>query len=192
LKDITKFLEQERDYIVELWSNPKLMEISRIEAFARKILNGLETGGILAFFGNGGSAAEANHLAAEFVGKCVIDHLPLRAMSFASNNSILTAIANDYGTSETFARQSLALLNENSIAVGLSTSGTSTNVLKGLKAAKSRGAYTVLWTSSKVTEESEFIDEVWRVDSRSTPRIQEVHLLWGHLVAETIEHLISA
>ena len=191
MKKNLSFLEDEKKLIMELWSNPELIEINKIESFARRTLSGFEKGGTLAFFGNGGSASEANHLAAEFVGKCVIDHSPLRAVSFASNDSILTSIMNDYGSDEVFSRQALALLDDKSIAVGLSTSGSSLNVLKGLEAAKSLGAFTALWTSSKMKEQLGFVDEVWKVDSTSTPRIQEVHLIWGHLVAETIEHLIS-
>jgi D-sedoheptulose 7-phosphate isomerase len=184
-------LEKEKEAIMGLWHSPKLVEVRKIETLSRRILSSFEKGGSLAFFGNGGSAAEANHLAAEFVGKCVINHVPLPAVSFSANTSILTAIANDYGENEVFARQVLAHLGKDSIVVGLSTSGSSKNVLHGLQAAKTLGVYTVLWTSARLRNDLAFVDEIWKVESESTPRIQEVHLLWGHLLAETVEQIIA-
>lgn len=190
MKEVLNFLEQEKKAIHQLWLSSNLINPEKIEGLARKILNCLDADGILAFMGNGGSAAEANHLAAEFVGRCVLDHPPLRAISLADNNSILTAIINDYGADEVFARQVRSIINKSSVVVALSTSGTSPNVIKGLREAKSLGAYTVLWTSSKLKENFSFVDEIWKVESDSTPRAQEVHLLWGHLIAETLEHII--
>ena len=184
------FLLQESKKIVELWSKAETLELDAIEKLAERVKSTFQSNGILAFAGNGGSAAEANHLAAEFIGRCVVDHRPLRAISLSENNSILTALVNDYGADQLFARQVEALLNPESILIGLSTSGTSPNVLAGLAKAKQLGAYTIMWTGAKQKENLSYVDEIWRVPSLSTPRIQEVHLAWGHLLAEVIEQTL--
>ncbi len=139
----------------------------------------------IAFVGNGGSAAEASHIAAEFVGKCVNNHAPLPAISLNDSQSIITAVGNDFGFHEIFARQALALLNEGDVLVALSTSGTSKNILKALSAAKSNGVFTVLWSGECSTPAD--VDLHMKVPSKSTPRIQEIHLMWGHLIAEIVE-----
>jgi len=184
------FLLQESKKILELWSKAETLELDAIEKLAERVKSTFKSNGILAFAGNGGSAAEANHLAAEFIGRCVVDHRPLRALSLSENNSILTALVNDYGADQLFARQVEALLNPESILIGLSTSGTSPNVLAGLAKAKELGAYTIMWTGAKQKENLSYVDEIWRVPSLSTPRIQEVHLAWGHLLAEVIEQTL--
>ena len=180
-------LEKQVIEIRKLWNDSETFKIGEIVLLAKKVKKCFDSGGTLAFAGNGGSAAEANHLAAEFVGRCVVDHTPMKSLSFSSNNSVITAIVNDYGAEKIFSRQAEAFLNPESILIGLSTSGKSRNVLEGLKTAKEIGAHTILWTSKLQTEKLNFVDEIWKVDSLITPRIQEVHLLWGHLLSEKVE-----
>ena len=138
--------------------------------------------------GNGGSAAEATHLAAEFVSKCCIDHEPWPAMALNDSISAITAIGNDYGFEEIFSRQIKAFANSQSVVIGLSTSGKSNNVLQGLRAARSMGAFTSLWTSQLCPDASiMLVDNKLIAPTISTPRAQELHLLWGHAMAEIIE-----
>jgi D-sedoheptulose 7-phosphate isomerase len=164
-------------------------DFSRISTLSSKIIQCLDKGGILAFLGNGGSAAEANHLAAEFTGKCRLEHKPLRSISLSENTSSLTAISNDYGNEFIFSRQVEALMDSKGILIAMSTSGSSKNILAALNTARNLGVYTVLWTGQKFREESDLqiADEVWVASIASTPRVQEIHLMWGHLVAECVE-----
>ena len=162
--------------IRNLWNDSDTFKVGEIISLAKRIKKCFDCGGTLAFAGNGGSAAEANHLAAEFVGRCVVDHIPMKSLSFSSNNSVITAIVNDYGAEKIFSRQAEAFLNSDSILIGLSTSGKSRNVLEGLKTAKDIGAHTVFWTSKLQTEKLNFIDEVWKVDSSITPQIGRAHV----------------
>ncbi len=142
----------------------------------------------IAFFGNGGSAAEATHIAAEFTGHCVIDHQPHFAISLNDSNSAITAITNDYGFEEIFRRQIYAMRNSLGVAFGLSTSGQSKNVISGLKEAKKQNMVTVLMTGINAKNlDLPFVDYKLCVESDVTPRIQEVHLAWGHTLAELIE-----
>ena len=165
---------------------------SSISDLSKKVMVALDEGGTLAFLGNGGSAAEANHLAAEFTGKCVLNHKPLRSISLSSNTSSITAIANDYGNEFIFSRQVEALLNSRSILIAMSTSGKSINVLKALFVAQKLNIHTVLWTGREFRAENgkKIADEVWIAPSNSTPRVQEIHLIWGHLLAESVEKLV--
>lgn len=190
--DLAKYLSSTEKELHSIWSRRENLKLAEIEQLAERIQKCFSMGGVLAFMGNGGSAAEANHLAAEFVGKCVIDHPPLRAISLTSNDSILTAISNDYSKDEIFSRQVEAFLNSDSIIIGMSTSGKSTNVLKALNTASLLGAHTVLWTGKNESTMPSFIAETWNVTSSITPRIQEVHLFWGHLLAEIVEREISS
>lgn len=181
------YLKNQVVEISKIWSKKDSFEIPRLKLLAKRVFDVFEKGGTLAFAGNGGSAAEANHLAAEFVGKCVLNHKALKSISLSTNTSVLTAIMNDYGADQVFSRQVEALLDSSSIFIGLSTSGKSPNILRGLKRAREIGAYTILWSGSALTEELEFVHEIWRVNSTYTPRIQEIHLVWGHLLAELVE-----
>ena len=141
--------------------------------------------GKIAFLGNGGSAAEAMHIAAEFTGKCVVDHRPLPVMCLNESQSALTAIANDYGIDFMFSRMVEAFLNPGDLLVCLSTSGRSKNVLKAIHSAKERGVSVILWMGDFESPDEKV--DVWKVPSTSTPRVQEIHLMWGHLLAEIVE-----
>jgi D-sedoheptulose 7-phosphate isomerase len=139
----------------------------------------------IAFIGNGGSAAEAMHLAAEFTGKCVNDHPPLHAICLNQSISSITAIANDYGFENIYSRLVEAELNSGDVLIALSTSGRSENILRALNVAVNKGVKCYLWTGENDISIASV--NIWKVPSRETPRIQEIHLIWGHVVAELVE-----
>jgi len=163
---------------------------SKLLTIANQIITSFVSKKGIAFFGNGGSAAEAMHLAAEFTGKCVRDHEPWFAISLGDSQSALTAITNDFGSEYVFARPIEAMKSNLGLVVGLSTSGKSKNVLEGLKKAKNLGMVTVLMTGNSIDYlELPYVDYMLNVESSLTPRIQEVHLLWGHTLAELVEEI---
>jgi D-sedoheptulose 7-phosphate isomerase len=139
------------------------------------------------FFGNGGSAADAQHLAAELVGKYYYDRPPLPSLALATNTSCVTAIGNDYGYDLTFARQIQAHGRAGDVAIGLSTSGNSPNVVAGLRVAQEMGMITAGLTGARMSKMAEFSTFLIRIPSDETPRIQEGHMLIGHVICEIIE-----
>jgi D-sedoheptulose 7-phosphate isomerase len=153
----------------------------------QRLIETYRAGGASLWFGNGGSAADAQHLAAEFVGRFYLDRAPLRATALTVNTSTLTAIGNDYGFELVFARQVDALARPGDIAVGLSTSGNSANVVAGLRAAKRLGMVTVGLTGQGGGAVGEVADYCIRVPSTDTPRIQEAHIMIGHIWAQMVE-----
>lgn len=162
------------------------IDFDSIETFGNRVVTLLRKGSRLAFLGNGGSAAEAMHFAAEFVSKCSIDHPPLSAVCLNTSQSIITAVANDYGFEFVFERAVRAELRSGDMMIALSTSGRSKNILSAIRAAVEIGVEVVLWTGNNQIEGLEGV-EVWNCDLNSTPRIQEMHLIWGHLLAEYVE-----
>ncbi len=140
----------------------------------------------IAFCGNGGSASEASHLAAEFLGKCVIPHDPLPALSLNDSPAVLSAIANDFGFENVFSRQVAGHLKKGDLLIALSTSGKSKNVLGALETAKRLGVRNLLWTGAECNDIPGV--EIWRSQHKLTPRIQESHLMWGHLLVEIFEN----
>lgn len=186
--DMEKFVDIRISQIRELTFNEASIPKNRIVDLSRLLIETFESGNKLALIGNGGSAAEAIHIAAEFTGKCVVDHKPLPVMCLNESQSSITAIANDYGLEHIFSRQILAHLKKGDVLIALSTSGRSPNILRGMEAAVQIGVKVLLWTGdSKISMESV---DVWNVPSNSTPRVQEIHLSWGHIIAETVESFI--
>ena len=147
-----------------------------------------EAGNKIFFFGNGGSAADAQHIAAEFVNRYIMDRPPLPAISLATDTSILTSISNDMAFNEIFSRQLKALGKDGDVAVGITTSGNSPNVLKAFEAAKELGMKTIALTGNDGGALGKIADIALVVSSNSTPRIQETHILVGHLLCEMVEH----
>ena len=151
----------------------------------------LRAGGKLLFFGNGGSAADAQHLAAEFVGRFVRERAGLPAIALTTDSSILTAVGNDYGFDQIFARQVQALGRPNDVAIAISTSGNSPNIIEGVKAAR-KGYLKTIGLSGKdgglLTTEA---DVVITIASTSTARIQECHITIGHLFCELTEEALA-
>lgn len=144
------------------------------------------------FFGNGGSAADAQHLAAEFLGRYLRERDPLPAVALNTNTSAVTAIGNDYGYEHTFSRQLKALAARGDVAVGISTSGNSQNVLEALICARNLGLFTIGLTGAKGGKMRNVCEVLIAVPSDDTPRIQECHILAGHALCDAVEGAVVA
>lgn len=160
---------------------------SAIERAARAIVACLQSGGKLLFFGNGGSAADAQHLAAEFVGRFVKERQALPAIALTTDSSILTAIGNDYGFERAFSRQVEALGRKGDVAIGISTSGDSPNVLLAIKAARENGLITIGLAGKTGGQLGRCCDIPIVVPGQNTARIQECHIAIGHILCELAE-----
>ncbi len=158
-----------------------------IEDLAKRIVASIETGGKVLFFGNGGSAADAQHLAAEFVVRYRQNRRALPAIALTTDTSILTAGANDFGYESIFARQVEALANQGDVVIGITTSGSSANVVNGLQAAKDKGCIVVAFVGEKGGKATELSDLAFLAPSIITARVQECHMLAGHIVCELVE-----
>ncbi len=158
---------------------------------ARVITTALKKGRKVVFFGNGGSAADAQHISAELVGKFKRARPALRASALTTNTSILTAIGNDIGFDEIFSRQVQATLEPGDVAVGISTSGRSANVIKGVEEARRIGAKTIALTGSGGGLLGSRCDHIVIVPSDDTQRIQECHIMIGHIVCELIDETLA-
>jgi D-sedoheptulose 7-phosphate isomerase len=154
------------------------------------LVNALKQGSKVLLFGNGGSAADAQHIAAELVGRFAFDRPALSALALSVNSSCVTAIGNDYGFDQVFSRQLEALARPGDIAVGISTSGDSANVLAALSTAKKIGLHTVGLTGCTGGRLKNIVDHCICVPSIETPRIQECHILIGHIISELAEREI--
>ena len=154
---------------------------------AVRLVEAYRAGRKMILFGNGGSAADAQHIAAELTGHFYLDRPPLPALALTVDTSALTAIGNDYGFDSVYARQVQALGVPGDVAIGLTTSGNSKNVVAGLEAARSAGLVTVALTGRNGGRAGEVADVCVRVPSDDTPRIQESHTLLGHTWAEIVE-----
>lgn len=162
----------------------------KIEDSATIILNCLRVGGKIFLFGNGGSAGDAQHIAAEFVGRFVKERKGLPAIALTTDTSAITAIANDYGYRDIFSRQLEALVNPHDVIIAISTSGNSENVIKGVEYAKSIGCKVISFTGHKGGKLAEISDVNLNVPSNTTARIQEMHILIGHIICELVDEYI--
>lgn len=160
----------------------------RIAQSAKEISGRLRNGHKVLFFGNGGSAADAQHLAAELVGRFRQNRSALPAISLSTDTSILTAVGNDYGYENVFSRQIEALGQAGDTAIAISTSGNSPNVIAALDVAQARGMLTVGFTGETGGKMKDRVEILFPVPSRETSRIQETHILLGHILCELIEH----
>ena len=163
--------------------------IRNILQFAKKCAGALRGGGKVVFFGNGGSAADALHLAAELVVKLRDDRRGLAALALTTNPSVLTAAGNDYGFEQIFARQIESLVSAQDVLVALSTSGESANILRGIEAGRLRGAFLVALTGETGGALASKVDLLLNVPSRDPQRIQEAHITAGHIACSLIERL---
>ena len=167
--------------------------MATISRAAEMLVSAFEQGNKVLLFGNGGSAADAQHIAAEFVGRFAFDRPALPALALSVNTSCVTAIGNDYGFERVFARQIEALGNPGDVAVGFSTSGNSANVLMALSAARKMGLKTMAFTGcpgGQLVQADSPVECCISVPSNDTPRIQECHILIGHIISELVEHTI--
>ncbi len=164
--------------------------IDRIISLTKMIQETFEDGGKLLIFGNGGSAADAQHMAAEFVNRFLINRRPLPAIALTTDTSVITSIGNDFSYDLIFAKQVQALGKPEDLALGISTSGTSTNVVKGIQTAKDLGMRTASLTGGTENPGGDLTaisDIVLNVPSDSTPHIQETHIWVEHLLCEIVE-----
>jgi D-sedoheptulose 7-phosphate isomerase len=162
--------------------------LSKLLDLIKLVAQTFEAGNKIFFFGNGGSAADAQHLAAEFVNRYVMDRPPLPAIALTTDTSILTSISNDFAFNEIFAKQLRAIGKEGDVAIGISTSGNSSNVVKAFEVAKEMGMKTVALSGNDGGVLAKMADVSLVVSSTSTPRIQETHILIGHILCEMVEH----
>ncbi len=154
------------------------------------VVNAFKGGNKVLLFGNGGSAADAQHIAAEFVNRFLIERPPLPAIALTTDTSILTSISNDYGYVDSFSKQIKALGKEGDVAIGISTSGSAANVIKALKVAREMGLKTVGLAGMDGGELVKIVDLAVVVDSQVTPRIQEVHITIGHVLCEMVDRML--
>jgi len=161
--------------------------VSIIADLSRLLIDALRAGRKLVLFGNGGSAADAQHVAAELVSRFQMDRNALPAIALTTDTSILTSVGNDLAFDEVFSRQVQALVQRDDVAVGISTSGNSPNVINGIIAAKERGAVTVGFTGRSGGRLKDLVDACCHVSSDSTARIQEAQITIWHALCEVVE-----
>lgn len=164
----------------------------RMEQAVRACLDCLRQGGKILLAGNGGSAADAQHMAAEFVSRYAIERGGLPAIALTTDSSILTAIANDYGYDTVFSRQLQALGNRGDVFIAYSTSGQSSNILRALETARERGMTTIGFSGNRHSPMTSSCDVLLAVPSGDTPKIQEGHLILGHILCGLIEREMFA
>jgi len=164
--------------------------ITTVSRVTEVLIASFKAGNKVLLFGNGGSAADAQHIAAEFVGRFAFDRPALPALALSVNTSCVTAIGNDYGFDVVFSRQIEALGQRGDVAVGITTSGNSPNVLRAMATAVKMGLHTVGMTGSKTSKLTDVVEHCIRVPSSETPRIQECHILVGHIISELVERAI--
>ena len=166
--------------------------VDQINGIAQVIINAFKNGNSVYFCGNGGSAADAQHLAAEFSGRFYLDRQPLPSEALHCNTSFMTAVGNDYGYENVYSRLVQAIGKAGDILIGMSTSGNSPNILKALTVAQTKGMITIGLagkTGGKMVGE---IDHLIRIPSSDTPRIQEAHITVGHIICEIVEATLFA
>lgn len=174
----------------ETLENLAIYQIKKIELIVLALINCYRSNGKIVLFGNGGSAADAQHIAGEMMGRFGMERKAMPALALTGNSSVVSAIGNDYGFEYIFERQVDGIVNSGDVVIGISTSGNAENVLRGLKKAKEKGATTVAFTGrtgGKLQEISHAIDVFLQVPSDNTPRIQEAHIAVGHIVCGLVE-----
>lgn len=182
---IKRALEESIDLKLKVLKDEDMM--LQLEVLAERMTASFKKGGRVYFCGNGGSAADAQHLAAELSGRYYYDRPPLAAEALHVNSSYLTAVANDYSYDEIYARLFIAFGQPADILIGLSTSGNSRNVIRAFEEANKKGVLTVAFTGDHGGELAQIANMAFKIPSSDTPRIQEVHMLMGHSLCEIVE-----
>jgi D-sedoheptulose 7-phosphate isomerase len=165
-------------------------DIDLINNITKEIIKAYKNKKKVLWFGNGGSAADAQHLSCELVGKFMIDRKAIPSIALTTNTSILTAISNDYCYDIVFERQVEALAEKGDILIGITTSGNSLNVIRGLKLGKKKGAITVAFTGENTDKIKNYTDYLISVPSNSTQHIQESHIMIGHIICYLVEKML--
>jgi D-sedoheptulose 7-phosphate isomerase len=162
-----------------------------LERVIHTLVRAFKEGKKLLLFGNGGSAADAQHIAAEFVNRYIMERPPLPALALTTDSSALTSIANDYGVNDIFVKQLQALGKAGDVAIAISTSGNSPNIVRGLEVCRELGIHTVGLTGGSGGKVATLVDHLLSVSSTTvTPRIQETHILVGHVICEIVDQLL--
>jgi D-sedoheptulose 7-phosphate isomerase len=185
---ITNRLEARRLLLGELVA-PAFARV--IETVSERIADTFRRGGTVYLCGNGGSASDSDHIAAEFVGRFKKDRAPLPAMALTTSPAAITSIANDFSFDEIYARQVIAMAGECDVVVGLSTSGSSINVIRAMEAARTKGAFSVAFTGQLGDKLAETADLAVRIPSTEAAQIQEATLMAGHVVCEIVESMLG-
>jgi D-sedoheptulose 7-phosphate isomerase len=185
IEDIIIRTFRESCHLKEMFVNENVV---RIVTIVDVMTNALKEGKKILLFGNGGSAADAQHLAAEFINRFIIERPPLPAIALSTDTSVITSISNDYDYSDVFAKQIRALGQSGDIAWGITTSGSSPNVIKAFEAARKLGMITVALTGKDGGNAEKVADYILNVSSNSVPRIQEVHITVGHVICQMIDY----
>jgi D-sedoheptulose 7-phosphate isomerase len=165
--------------------------VSEVEKAASLLIKALRAGRKIMIFGNGGSAADAQHVAAEFVNRYAVERKALAALALSTDSSLLTSIPNDDSFENIYSRQIEALGNRGDVVWGFTTSGKSPNVVKAFQAAKSQGLKCIAFTGQDVSRIEKLVDCCVSIPSKSTPRIQELHITLAHIVCELVEESIT-
>jgi D-sedoheptulose 7-phosphate isomerase len=184
-----KLIKQILDESIKAKQDFVLNNLELINKAALEIVKTLNAGNKILLFGNGGSAADCQHIAAEFINRFQIERRPLAAVSLTTDTSVITSIGNDYSFDDIFTKQIQALGKKGDIALGISTSGNSTNIIKGANTAKEMGL-TVMGFSGTKGKLKKFSDFSFCVNSKITARIQEVHILIAHMLCDLSERII--
>lgn len=182
---IKESIEQSIEVKSKILSDDKLMK--SVEQAVDVIVESLRNGGKIHFCGNGGSAADAQHLAAELSGRFYFDRPPLNAEALHCNTSFLTAVSNDYGYDFVFSRMLTASAKKGDVLVGISTSGNSRNIIEAYKVCKEKGIEIISLTGASGGMMKDFDGILLNVPSTDTPRIQECHIMLGHIICELVE-----
>ena len=182
------------DHIVKIFKESSRLKeefvnenLSGIVRVVEAVTGALKSGNKILLFGNGGSAADAQHIAGEFVNRFLIERPPLPAIALSTDTSVITSIGNDYDFSEIFSKQIRAIGQTGDVAWGISTSGKSPNVIKALQMAKKIGMVTIGFTGKDGGDIAHMVDYSLNVSSNSTPRVQEVHITVAHVICEMID-----
>jgi D-sedoheptulose 7-phosphate isomerase len=185
MTDIKSIIQASIDVKVHILNDAEL--IAQVEKCVDIICHSLKSGGKILFCGNGGSAADAQHLAAEFSGRFYKDRKALPAEALHVNTSYLTAVANDYSYDVVYSRLLDGIGQQGDVLVGISTSGNSTNIVNALLTAREKGIATISMTGSTGGKMKDLSDVLLNVPSTDTPRIQESHILLGHIICQLVE-----
>lgn len=189
-KIIEEYLRESVKLNTEILNDLSLLTI--IKEMSLAIIEAYQNKKKLILFGNGGSAADAQHIAAELVNRFELERIALPAIALTTDTSVLTSIANDYDYSKIFARQVEALAEKGDVVIGISTSGASLNVIKGIEVAREKGAKTIGLTGKNGGKLARTADLVLKVPSNDTPRIQEAHITILHIICYLIEKRLFA
>ncbi|MGN6401556.1 MAG: D-sedoheptulose-7-phosphate isomerase [Flavisolibacter sp.] len=185
MEKIKKIIEASIAVKQRVLENEELLQT--VTAATDAIVHALQNGNRIYFCGNGGSAADAQHLAAEFSGRFYTDRKALPAEALHCNTSYLTAVANDYSYDVVYARLIEGIANKGDVLVGLSTSGNSKNIVKAFEVARQNGIITIGFTGATGGAMKEVSDHLINIPSADTPRIQESHILLGHIICQLVE-----